>query len=521
MSHYILSHDLGTTGDKAMLFSRDGELRCSAFFPYETFYPEQGWAEQNPDDYWEAFCNSTRSILDREELQPSDIAVVAFSGQMMAALAVDGMGNALRKSIIWADLRSTSQADDVSRSIGTDRVYEVTGHRLSASYSATKIMWIRDNEPEVYNAADKFIHAKDFLVAKLTGTICSDYSDATGMNLLDISSLNWSEELLSATGIERDKLPDLFESTDVVGKVTAEAAGRSGLLQGTPVVVGGGDGPCATCGAGVVESGDAYIYLGTSTWMGMASDRPLIDPLKRTFTFNHFNRGLYMPAGTMQSGGGSFKWFRDTLADAESGEAEKTGGDVYEIMAAKAAEVEPGAGGLLFLPYLMGERSPLWNPDARGCFIGLSMVHGKPHMMRAVLEGVAYNMRIIERAIAEQGVDCSSIRIIGGGAKSGVWRQIFADILEKPVERLNFIDEATSIGAAIAGGVGAGIFKSLRDGVGFVRVEERTDPLKDHFPIYRHLYSLFMRSYDQLVPVFDGLAKGGSRVNGHGERYGV
>jgi xylulokinase len=508
MPDYILSHDLGTTGDKATLFSREGRLIASSFFPYETLYPRSGWAEQDPDCYWEAFCATTKSILEKAQVAPGSIAVVSFSGQMMAALPVDGKGKPLRNALIWADLRSTAQAEEVAQRVGEDEVYRITGHRLSASYSATKIMWIREHEPEVYRAAERFIHAKDFLVLKLTGNLCTDFSDATGMNLLDIRTLQWSEDLLEATGIARDKLPEMHESIEVVGTVTPDASSQSGLLKGTPVVIGGGDGPCATCGAGVVESGDAYIYLGTSTWIAMASDRPLLDPLKRTFTFNHFTRGLYMPAGTMQAGGGSFKWFRDVFGDVEEAEAERQGLDVYEVLTRKAGAAPPGSDALLFLPYLMGERSPLWNPCARGCFIGLSMVHDKGHLIRSVLEGVAFNMRIIERALSEQGVEAESIRMIGGGAKSGLWRQIFADILEKPIDRLNFIDEATSIGAAIAGGVGVGIFHSLGEAAEFVQVEESTKPDPDRFPLYRRSYDLFRRSYEQLIGVFGDLAEG-------------
>ena len=508
MSMYILSHDLGTTGDKATLFSQEGKLVANAFTPYDTSYPQIGWAEQNPDDYWEAFCRSTKSIIADAGVKPSDIAAVAFSGQMMAALPLDGAGKALRNSIIWADLRSTKQADELADRIGADRVYQLTGHRLSASYSATKIMWIRENEPQVYNAAEKFVHAKDYLVFRLTGTIGTDYSDASGMNLLDVGTLEWSDEMLEATGIEREKLPALHESTDVVGKVSRSASSQSGLEEGTPVVIGGGDGPCATCGAGVVEAGEAYIYLGTSTWMGMASEKPLIDPQKRTFTFCHFKRGLYMPAGTMQAGGGSFKWLRDTLGDMERREAEQEGGDAYEILTRKADGIACGSEGLLFLPYLMGERSPLWNPNARGCFIGLSMVHGKEHMIRSVLEGVAFNMKLIAEAIQEQGVHLGRVRILGGGAKSRVWRQIFADILETPIERLNFIDEATSIGAAIAGGVGTGMFRNLREGARFVKVEESTMPASDHFTVYRYQYGLFKKAYEQLVGIFDELVRG-------------
>ena len=502
MVRYILAHDLGTSGDKATLFSSEGELVRSAFTPYETIYPRANWAEQDPACYWEGFCRSTKKILEEANIKPTDIAVVSFSGQMMAALPVDREGQALRNSIIWADLRSTKQADDFGSRIDPERVYEVTGHRLSGSYSATKIMWIRDNEPDIYKRAFKFIHAKDYLASKLTGVIHTDYSDASGMNLMDLKAHTWSDELIDAAGIDREKLPEMIESIDITGTVRSEAAAASSLVEGTPVVIGAGDGPCATCGAGVVREGDSYIYLGTSTWMGLASRTPVIDPEKRTNTFNHFLKDLYMPAGSMQAGGGSLKWFKDTLCGEETLEAEKKGVDVYDLLLDRAADLPPGSGPVVFLPYLMGERSPLWDPDARGCFIGLSMVCSKYHMLRAVLEGVAFNMRIIDEAFAEQGAGGPVIRFIGGGAKSGLWRQIFADVTGKKIARLNYIEEATSIGAAIAGGVGVGMFSSLEEADRFIKIEEEIEPDPAGMKICEKHYSLFKKSYERLRELF-------------------
>ncbi|MBN2323051.1 MAG: xylulokinase [Spirochaetes bacterium] len=504
---YILAHDIGTTGDKATLFGEDGRLVTSAFSPYPTCYPQNGWAEQDPVCYWDAFCRSSKTILEKARIEPKEIAVISFSGQMMAALPVDGNGKALRNSIIWADLRSTTQAEHLSQRIDRDRVYEITGHRLSASYSATKIMWIREHEPSIYKRTEKFIHAKDYLASRLTGNIISDYSDASGMNLLDITSLKWSEEILEATGIDPSKLPDIGESVEISGKVTKEAAAECGLLNGTPVVIGGGDGACATCGSGVVREGSSYIYLGTSTWMAIAAKRPLIDPSRRTFTFCHFTRGLYFPAGTMQAGGGSYQWMKNTLCRSEASCADEAGVDVYDILNLKAQKVQAGSGGILYLPYLMGERSPLWNPDARGCFIGLSMAHTKEHLIRAVLEGVAYNMRLICDAFAEQGVNTQAIRMIGGGAKSRLWREIFAGIMEKPILRLNFIEEATSMGAAIAGGIGVGIFSSIEDAEKLVHVTEEAKPKEEDIPVYKKQYALFTQSIGLLGDIFSGLAR--------------
>ncbi|MBN1834452.1 MAG: xylulokinase [Spirochaetales bacterium] len=507
MSAFILSHDLGTTGDKATLFSAAGELVGSCFSEYATSYPRQGWAEQDPAAYWRAFCASTGALLQKTEISPSDVAAVSFSGQMMAALPVDARGEPLRNSIIWADLRSTKQAEELSRRIDADRVYELTGHRLSASYSATKIMWLRENEPELYRKTAKFIHAKDYLVLRLTGRMVTDYSDASGMNLLDIRALTWSQEMLEASQIDEDKLPEIVESTQVVGKIRREAAAECGLTEGTPVVIGGGDGACATCGAGVVAEGEAYIYLGTSTWMAIAANKPLIDPRRRTFTFCHFLKGLYFPAGTMQSGGGSFQWLKNVLADSDSTAAAKAGVDVYDLLTREAEGVPCGSEGVVFLPYLMGERSPLWNPDARACFIGLSVVHRKPHLVRAVLEGVAFNMKLIEEAFEEQGVSPAEIRMIGGGARSRLWRGIFADIMEKPIAKLNFIEEATAVGAAIAGGVGVGMFSSIGDAGRIVKVVERTEANPECFPAYRKGYRIFQKSYAQLEGIFRDLAE--------------
>ena len=432
---------------------------------------------------------------------------MSFSGQMMAALPVDRQGRALRNSIIWADLRSTSQAESLGRRIDPNRVYRISGHRLSASYSAAKIMWIKENEPEVYERTHKFIHAKDYLVGRLTGALLTDYSDASGMNLLDITALAWSGEMLEAAGIEAAKLPDIVESTQLAGTLSDEAAGAAGLLSGTPVIVGGGDGACATCGAGVVNESQAYLYLGTSTWMAVASSKPLLDPLQRTFTFCHFLRGLYFPAGTMQAGGGSYQWLRNTLGDTEARAAQEAGVDPYEILNLKASQAPCGSGGLLYLPYLMGERSPLWDPQARACFIGLTMMHGKEHMIRAVLEGVAFNMRMIYEAFREQGVNSDKVRLIGGGARSRLWRSIFADVLETPVARLNFIEEATSVGAAIAGGVGAGLFPSIQEADRLVRETELTPCDPANFPAYRGNYALFRSCYERLRDLFPQLAK--------------
>ncbi|HUX12244.1 MAG TPA: FGGY-family carbohydrate kinase [Spirochaetia bacterium] len=500
MKSFILAHDIGTSGDKATLFSDSGELVASSFSAYEVYYPHAGWAEQDPSDYWSAFCRSTRDILAGGFCTPPQIAVIAFSGQMQAALAVDAAGEPLGRSLIWADQRSIREQRELASRMSSDRVYDITGHRLNSSYSATKIMWLRRNAPDLYARTAKFLHAKDFLAMTLTGSFSTDYSDATGMNLLDIRTFEWSREILDAAGISPALLPELHESTDIVGTVQRDAADATGLAEGTPVVIGGGDGACATAGAGVMKAGEAYICLGTSTWMATASTHPVIDPQRRTTIFAHFRRGLYFLCGSMQSGGGAFKWF----SEAFPGKGESSG-DRYTELAERAGEVPPGAENLLFLPYLIGERAPVWNPSARACFIGLSMVHDEAHLARAVMEGVALHLKSIAAAFYDSGLTFPFFRMLGGAVRNSLWLEILADVLETPVAPVLNADNATSIGAAIAGGVGVGLFGSLEEAAHLVTAGSAVNPRRENFAVYRRLYPAFQRSYDALVPVFESL----------------
>ena len=507
MADLILAHDLGTTGDKATLFDARGALTGSASASYPTQYPRPGWAEQDANDYWTAFCASTRELLAASGRQASQIAAVSFSGHMQAALPVDKDGRALRPAIIWADQRATRETAELVQRVPAARVFQITGHRPSPSYSAAKIMWIRRNEPEIFRAAAKFIHVKDFVVLRLTGGTFTDLSDASGMNLLDIQTGRWSEEMLDAAGIPAALLPDLYEATSIVGAVTPEAAAATGLVSGTPVVMGAGDGACATCGAGVVRPGDSYICLGTSGWMATASDRPLPDPEARIPTYFHFRRGLYFPCGSMQSAGGALQWFAESATAGEARGGAADGASAYAQMEKEAAHVPPGSNGLIFLPYLIGERCPWWSAEARACFIGLSHAHEHGAMARAVMEGVAFNMRLIADAFSERGLRAEGFRMIGGGARSGLWRGIFADVLNRPVTTLSYMEEATSVGAAIAGGVGVGLFSGIEEAARIVTPAETIEPDQDRARCYARMLPVFSHAYRQLAPVFGELAE--------------
>lgn len=505
---YVLAHDLGTTGDKAVLFDVEaGRIVGNAFASYDTYYPAATWAEQDPRDWWRAFCMATREVLTRNAVPPQDIAVLAFAGQMMGCLPVAENGAPLRKAIIWADQRATSEARGLVERLGLEKVYRITGHRVGPAYSAPKFMWLKTHEPRIYEKVHKFLQAKDFIVHKLTGRWVTDYSDACGTGLLDIRSRDWSEEILAAVGIPRELLPDPVPSIAVVGEVGKEAAEEAGLAPGTPVVIGGGDGVCATAGAGVIQPGIGHVYLGSSAWVAGASKEPVFDPKMRTFTWPHLDPNLYSPNGTMHNAGASLDWAGECFGSLEKRVADWLEVTLHDLMEWEAERIPAGSEGLIFLPYLMGERSPHWNPNARGVFFGITRKHRKAHFVRAVYEGVSLNLRTIFLALKELGVKFTEVRLIGGGAKSRLWTQILADTLGTTIRVVQAPLEATALGAAMAGAVGVELvpdFRTAAERFVGIGVEVKPGP---EMATYARLHELFVYIYDALLPVFDLLSE--------------
>ena len=488
---YILAHDLGTSGNKATLFDEQGHLVGSAFAAYPTAYPHPNWAEQEPEAWWEAVCQTTQQLLATTGVPADAVAAVGFSGMMMGCLPVDAAGVPLRSCIIWADQRAEMEAAFVAERCGAEEVYRRCGHRTSPAYCAPKILWVRNHQPEIYARAAKFLVPKDYLVHRLTGVFATDYSDASGTLLFDLVARRWHPPFLEALGIAVDQLPRVYPSSSVVGQVTAAVAPALGLVAGTPVVVGGGDGSCAGIGAGVVEPGSAYCVIGTSAWISVSSLAPAPDPQQRTMTFHHVHPERYAPMGVMQLAGGAREWAWQLL----------DGGDLDTA----AAAVEPGADGLIFLPYLMGERSPWWNPQARGAFVGLAMPHGSPQLARAVLEGVALGLRQILDSLREQTPGIETLRLIGGGGRSQLWPQILADVLGLPIHLLALPGEATSWGAAVAAGVGVGLY-SWSIAAERSQVVRTMDPNPAVQQQYAELLEIFTESYLALRPVYARLA---------------
>lgn len=497
----LLAHDLGTTGNKASLFDTQGQLVASQFVPYETRYPRPGWAEQDAADWWRAVVQASRALLaTKGPAIAGNIAAISFSGQMMGCLPLDAAGQPLRTAIIWADQRATAQADRLGRQLGAEHFYQLTGHRPGASYTAAKAMWLQDEQPDLWRQTARLLQAKDYIAYRLCGEQATDYSDASGTNLYGLGQHDWADEILAAANLSRSLLPCPVPAATVIGRVTAAAAQATGLRQGTPVVIGGGDGGCATVGAGVTRPGASYCYLGSSSWISFASPEPLYDPQQRTFTFAHLDPALYFPTGTMQTAGAAYDWLGRLLTDQPDELA-------LAELDALAATTPPGADGLLFLPYLMGERSPHWNPQARAAFVGLTMVHGRGALARAVMEGVAHNLHIILDAFLQQGASIESLRLIGGGARSAVWRQILASVLGVPIASLGLDVAATSLGAAIAAGMGIGLFPSyaVADQMATVSAREEVDAqLAER---YGELGLLFADAYSALETISANLQR--------------
>lgn len=506
MKKYILAHDLGTSGNKATLFSENGELIGSYVSSYSTDYFNGTWAEQDAEDWWKAVCITSKELTESLNINPLDIAVVSFSGQMMGCLCVDKSGNPLRKAIIWADQRAQEQVAQIEQHITQKDFYHIVGHRNTASYGIQKLMWVRDHEPEIYEQTYKTLNAKDFIVSRLTGKFYTDYSDGNGNGCFDLINLKWSDEIIEYAGIDPEKLPELKPSTFVAGGVTKKAAEATGLAEGTPVVLGGGDGVTASVGAGSISSGKTYCCLGTSAWITTASEKPIFDEEMRTVTWAHVVPGLYAPNGTMQTAGGAYNWLKNTICQYEIHQAELNGTSPYDYMNAQIEQSPVGSNGIIFLPYLLGERAPRWDAMAKGAFIGLKPENTKGDMIRSVLEGVTMNLSIVLDILRTQ-LDINELMVIGGGAKGDHWRQIMADIYDTKVHVPYVLEEAGSMGAAVTGGVGVGLYKDFNVINQFIEVNSVHTPNSDAVLAYQPIKEIFDDCYYALKDVFSKMTK--------------
>lgn len=455
----IIAHDLGTTGNKASLHSDDGKMLQHCTISYPAHFASGGVAEQNPMDWWNAVGGASKKLLQMANVSADQITGIGISGQMMGAIFLDENFNPTRDAIIWADFRAQKQSDLLIEKIGLEKAYKKLGHRINPTYSISKVMWVRDNQPDIWAKTKHICIAKDFVNQKLTGRFVTEPSDASSTNCFDQIKLNWDTEILSAANIPISYFPEIVSSTTVIGGLTKDAADHVGLNAGTPVVAGGGDGPMAALGAGIIEPSDgAYVCMGSSSWVAVSTDKPLHDSKMRSMTWNHIVPNKFSPTATMQAGGASLQWMVEDLLPA----SEK---DRYKILLDEAGKVNSSDDGLFFLPHILGERSPYWNPSAAGAFIGLGRHHDRSYLVRAVLEGVAFNLLTCIQAFTDNGVPIKQVDVIGGGAESALWLQIFADIWGVKVRSRSIVEDANSLGAAVTTlvALGKGEFSMVKE----------------------------------------------------------
>jgi xylulokinase len=500
MAAYIIAHDLGTSGNKATAFDEKGNLVASQTYSYDARFFDHNKAEQDPHDWWKAVCTCTQNLL--KQIPPAEVAAVSFSGQMQGCLCIDSSGEPLHQSIIYCDQRAERETEQLIDALGYSHIYTTTGHRPSPTYSIEKLMWIRNHAPEIYKRTHKMLQAKEFIILKLTGEYITEENDASGTNAYDLLGHSWSESILQAAEIDREKLPDVHRSTDIVGYVTETASRATGLVSGTPVIAGAGDGGCATVGAGSVSPGITYSYIGSSAWTSSTALHPIDDPTMRTFTWAHPIPGFYQLCGTMQTAGSSYSWFINSVLSRFS---DLEPAAMYEALDAEVSQVPAGSNGLLFLPYLMGERTPWWDPKAKGCFIGMDMHTDTTVLARAILEGIAMNLNFSYEIFKEQ-LDIASCRIIGGGARISSLIQILSSVTSLPIEIPQFLEESTSLGAALIGGVGCSLYDSF-DAISHMNpVASHIAPDLRQTRSYQKLQGIFEKAYLANKDIFEDLS---------------
>ena len=491
----IIAHDLGTTGNKASLHTDDGKMLQHCTVPYPAHFASGGVAEQNPMDWWEAVGQATKKLTQMANVSANEITGISISGQMMGAIFLDENYNPTRDAIIWADFRAQKQSDYLIEKVGLEKAYKRLGHRLNPTYSIAKVMWVRDNQPEVWSKTRHICIAKDFINHKLTNRFVTEPSDASSTNCFDQLNLVWDEEILKVADIPVSYFPEIVESTSVIGGLTSAAADHLGLNVGTPVVAGGGDGPMAALGAGIISPTDgAYACMGSSSWVAVSTAKPLHDAKMRSMTWNHIVPNQFSPTATMQAGGASLQWIVEDLMPA----SEK---DRFNILLGEAEKVSAADDGLYFLPHILGERSPYWNPSAAGAFIGLGRHHDRSYLVRAVLEGVAFNLLTCIQAFTDNGVPIDQVDVIGGGAESALWLQIFSDIWGVKVRSRSIVEDANSLGAAVTTlvALGKGEFSMVKQ---LSTITAEFNPSSDSKK-YAGQHEIFLDGYNKLEDWFN------------------
>lgn len=493
---YLLGIDIGTSACKAALFDRKGQVLAAANGEYPVYYPEEGWAEQNPEEWRSAVCEAVRQVIRKAGIQPEEIAGVGIDGQSWSAIAIDKGGKVLTNTPIWMDTRAQSICDRLNEEIGEDEIFRIAGNSLQPSYTTAKILWYKENLPEVYSKIYKILQSNSYIAFKLTGQISQDLSQGYGLHCFDMRTGQWDEEMCRKMGIPRDFLPEIVPSDRIIGTVTKKAAEESGLAEGTPVAAGGLDAACGTLGAGVIHSGETQEQGGQAGGMSICIEKYQADP--RLILGFHVIPGKWLLQGGTTGGGGVMRWFEREFADYERLMREQTGISSLDQLNEIAEKVTPGCDGLVFLPYMAGERSPIWNPYAKGVFYGLDFSKTKGHMVRACMEGVAFSLRHNLETAEEAGAKAEILRAMGGSANSLLWTQIKSDVTGKTMA-VPASDTATTLGAALLAGVGTGFYKDYEEAVAeTVKVTRKHQPDPEKKAVYDKNYETYLELYRSL-----------------------
>jgi len=503
----MLGLDLGTSSVKAMLMDSKGSVVLSTSKSYSIESPRPGWCEQNPAVWWQNVKDVVRELLSKARLDGDSVSSICVSGQMHGMVLLNNSREVLRPAIIWSDNRSRSQCMQIENELGVEALIEISGNRAATGFAAVSFLWVRQNEPGVAEAAKILLFPKDYVRMRLTDTVCTDFSDASGSLLLDINRRQWSQEIASIVTIELDMLPEIKCSHEVAGELTSQAAEELGLKPGTTVVTGGGDSMVGALGCGVVREGIWSVNIGTGGQVLSPTNRPVIDRGGRTNTFCHVVPDMWIVQGSILSAGLSLRWFRDVLGKEENRLSKTVGIDVYDLLVLEATKAPPCSNGLIFLPYLIGERTPHNDPAARGVFFGLSLVHDKTHMIRAILEGVAFAFRDCKELLESLGLKPEKIIFRGGGSKSRLWREILANVLSETVVSAAQLNDV-SFGSCLLAGTACGLWKNLNQAcVETVKYGDSSSPDPCISKMYDRQYYLYTSLYRYLKPLFQFYAE--------------
>ena len=492
---YAIGVDIGTSGTKSVLFDEKGTVIASASQEYPLYQEKNGYAEQEPSDWYNASINTIKKIISESGVSADDICGVGISGQMHGLVMLDENNEVIRKSIIWCDQRTAKECEEITEKVGKERLIQITANPALTGFTASKILWVRNNEPDNYKKCRHILLPKDYVRFMLTGEYATDVSDASGMQLLDVPNRCWSDEVLEKLDIDKSLLAKVYESCEITGNITSKAAELTGLKEGTPVVGGAGDNAAAAVGTGIVSDGKAFTTIGTSGDVFAHTSEIQIDPKGRVHTFCCAVPGCWHIMGVTQAACLSLKWFRDNFCDTEVKEANEKGVSEYFIMDNEAEKIAIGSDKLLYLPYLMGERTPHLDPDIRGTFFGISAMHTRAHFIRAVMEGVAYSLRDCKNIISEMGTEISDMMACGGGGTSPLWRSMLADLYDCPVKTVS-CKEGPALGVAILAFVGTGVYDTVEHACdAMIKTDKVQEPDADASAQYEKYYQLYRKIY--------------------------